>query len=429
MKPPAENGVTITVGPDSGDVRGRDGRAIQIAIDAVAYRDGGTVRVAAGEYELTDAIRLRSDVRLIGEGDGTILRRRGPLVWSELACDADVGQRQISPVHPERFAPGMGVCAWDRAEGWGYSSLPLTVAGARDGILYLDDYITLDRRAEHEGRVVNWFPMILAVESPRVHVEGFTLDAKVEDPQNVLQGMRSAALYLFRCPDSTIRCIRETGNAGDGLCIGKTSERTVFEDCEAAFNGYYGIHPGSHSAGACVRRCHIHHNGFDGLYICWGIHHGEFTDNDIHDNGGIGFRSGISIGHKDTDNILARNRIYRNKKFGICFREKTEANGAHRNVVRGNTIEDNGSAPEEFAALKAKLESWEAVGCGVNVRGVTHDLTFENNVIRETRVGAARTQRHGLWFMGGVSRVRLSGNTIVGHPDGDVRDDAGAVIA
>ncbi len=418
----------ITVGHDGADVCGATGRAIQIALDAAAFRGGGTVRVAAGEYELIGTIRLRPGVRLIGEGEGTVLRRRGPVARAELACDADVGQDEIAPADPDLFQPGMSVLTRDDRNGWNAGDF-LTVTDIRDGVLYLDGYLTADRLAECAGRVVNHYPMILGYEAPFVHVEGFTIDAGVEDPDGAVAGMRQAAAYLYRCPDAVLRSLTVRGNPGDGICVGKTSVRSVIEDCETAGNGWYGIHPGSHSAYAAVRRCHIHHNGYDGLYICWGIHHGEFVDNDIHDNGLIGLRSGICIGHKDTDNLIARNRVYRNRKYGIAFRAKTAANGAHRNTLRENVIEDNGSRGDELAEVKSRLEPWESIGCGVHVMPITRDLVLEDNVIRETRSGDDRRQRHGLWLAEGVENVTLSGNTIEGHPDGDIRDDAGAIAA
>ena len=73
----------ITVGPANADVIGCTGREIQLAIDALTYAGGGTVRLLPGQYTLQDSIRLRSNIRLVGDREQTILRR-GPLVWSRL---------------------------------------------------------------------------------------------------------------------------------------------------------------------------------------------------------------------------------------------------------------------------------------------------------------------------------------------------------
>lgn len=418
----------ITVGVKEGDVRGATGQAIQVAIDALAYRGGGTVLVGEGEYELMDAVRLRSNISLIGRGEKTIFKRRGPVAWSDLVCDADVGEKRITPTHPERFVPGMGLRTWDKQLKWAGQTPQVRLQEVSGGDLLLDSYLTEDRRAEHGGRVINYHAMIVGHLSPQLLIEGITIDAQVNDPDGVIGLHRGAAVYLYRCPDSVIRGLKVTSNPGDGIVVGKTSERCIIEDCETAHNGYYGIHPGSHSAEVTVRRCHIHHNASDGLYICWGIRRGTFVDNDIHDNGLRDLRSGISIGHKDTDNLIARNRIRRNKKFGVCFREKTEANGAHRNTLRENVIEDNGSTAAEFPELKKQFKDWEGIGCGIHISGITRDLVLERNMIRETRSGAERTQQYGICTRPGVSNVRLIGNTIEGHVVQALKDEAGALV-
>src|SRR5690606_37396512 len=99
------------------DVVGSTGRAIQIAIDAVTARGGGTVVVSKGQYVLEDSVRMAPDVRLVGEN---ALLRRGKLVWSELALDADIAQREITPQNIEGWHEGMGLALWDRRSGWAH---------------------------------------------------------------------------------------------------------------------------------------------------------------------------------------------------------------------------------------------------------------------------------------------------------------------
>lgn len=446
---------TLRVGPPGSidcDVTGLTGRAIQTAIDALALQGGGTVEVAPGTYILHDAVRLRSNIRLIGDRKGTILKR-GPLVISALKLDADVGQDEISPLDPAAFKTGMGVALFSPQTGWVYTSLPYTITRIDNGVLYLHHYLTQDVRQECDGVVVNYFPLILAENADHCVIDGFTLDGTVPPPARPvpegpaaavarglldpaswamqepetkgIAGPRTALVYFFRSRHGVMRRLLAKNSLGDGLCFGKTSLGMTVEDCETVDNHFYGIHPGSHSAYCAVRRCHIHRNGCDGLYICWGIHHSTFEDNDIHHNGWRLLRSGLCIGHKDTDNLILRNRIYENKKFGICFRTKTEGNGAHRNVVRENLIENNGSRPDELADLKKRLQPWEGIGCGIHVGGVTKDLVFENNIIRETRTGDARTQRHALYLAKDVSNVKALGNTVEGHLDEPFVDVSG----
>jgi hypothetical protein len=285
------------------------------------------------------------------------------------------------------------------------------VTDVREGVLHLDAHLEAERLAAEGGIVVNHFPLILGIGADDIVVEGFRIDASVADPQDVLKDMRSAAVYLYRCRDAALRHLIVSGAQGDAICCAKSSVRAAIEDCEAVENSFYGIHPGSHSAWCAVRRCRIHHNDSDGLYICWGIRHGVFEDNDIHHNGVRLGRNGICIGPKDTDNLIRRNHVWENAKHGIHFRRKTEPNGAHRNTILENVIENNG--PVE-------------TGAGVWIEGVTHDLVFERNTIRETRSGAARTQQHAFVLRPGVSRVKLVDNAVSGHPGPAVVDESGS---
>jgi hypothetical protein len=408
------------------DICAETGRGIQIGIDAMFARGGGTVVVRKGEYWLEDSIRLRPGVRLVGE---EAKLRRGELVWGELALDADIGEIQITPKNPEEWRAGMGVCLWDRKSGWALGPLPVHVNGIADGVLHLDEHLTMERYAADGGRVVNYFPMVLGHRSAGAIVEGFEIDAGVEDPEGILKGMRNAVVYFRHSPNSVLRGLTISNGRGDGIIVSDASTDSLVEDCETFGNDNYGIHPGSHSARCTVRRCHIHHNGSDGLYICWGIKGGEFTDNRIHHNGLIQYRSGISIGHKDTDCLIARNEIFENRKYGICFRRKTEGNGAHRATVRENVIENNGSPEGELVEVKARIEPWESVGCGIHISGVTKDVVIEKNTIRETRSGAERHQKHGIVMRAGVVGTKIEGNVIEGHPGEAVLDEAKQAVA
>src|SRR5262245_14466410 len=67
-EPPWEQSLTVTVGPEKADLVGTTDRAIQAAVDYVAGRGGGTVRILPGTYRLRNSIFLLSKVRLLGSG-------------------------------------------------------------------------------------------------------------------------------------------------------------------------------------------------------------------------------------------------------------------------------------------------------------------------------------------------------------------------
>ena len=118
-----------------------------------------------------------------------------------------------------------------------------------------------------------------------------------------------------------------------------------------------------------------------------------FEDNLLEANG----RYGISIGHKDSDNLLQRNRAAENAGEGIYFRNESLGMAAHRNRLVENTIENNGAA---------------APSPGIRIRGATNDLVLEGNTIRDTRDPSHRTQTVGILIEPQVGPLTLRDNTI-----------------
>ena len=123
-------------------------------------------------------------------------------------------------------------------------------------------------------------------------------------------------------------------------------------------------------------------------------------------------RHGISIGHKDTDNLLRNNRVTGNGADGVLFRNESEPMAAHRNTLEGNVIENNGGKGEVAA---------------VRVQGQTRGLVFRNNTMRDTRAGADRRQTTGVRVEKDAGEVTLDGNTIDGNTA--VKDERAAASA
>ncbi len=183
---------------------------------------------------------------------------------------------------------------------------------------------------------------------------------------------------------------------GDGISFQQSNDVTVV-DCVSEDNADLGLHPGSGSQRPVVKNCVARNNGTDGLFLCWRVRHGVFEDNRLEGNGGFG----ISIGHKDSDNLLRGNRVVRNASNGVCFRNESGGMSPHRNRLEGNRIEDNGREPGT---------------AGIRIGGEPAGLVFEGNVIRDTREGAGRTQTVGILVEGRVGPVTLGSNEIVASP-------------
>jgi len=108
VEPDWEQRVTITVGPKQADLVGTTDRVIQAAVDYVARRGGGTVRVLRGTYRLRNSIFLQSKVRLLGSGTDSVLFKE-PSVKTKLIVDGDHWDEEITLADPKGFQVGDGV--------------------------------------------------------------------------------------------------------------------------------------------------------------------------------------------------------------------------------------------------------------------------------------------------------------------------------
>lgn len=168
--------------------------------------------------------------------------------------------------------------------------------------------------------------------------------------------------------------------------------------CISQDNASLGLHPGSGSQRPTVRKCIARRNGTDGLFLCWRVRHGRFEENLLEQNA----RFGISIGHKDTDNLLRRNRVRRNGGNGVFFRNESLGMAAHRNRLEENVIEDNGTEGNGTGGNTA----------GIRIRGETNGLVLKSNTVRDTRAEGSQTQTVGILIEEQVGEVLLERNTI-----------------
>ncbi len=159
------------------------------------------------------------------------------------------------------------------------------------------------------------------------------------------------------------------------------------------------MHPGTGSPNATVEHCQIHDNGQVGLFLCWRVRNGTFSNNVIEGNG----QYGISIGHKDTDNVFTGNTVARNGFCGVYFRKENLENSGHRNTFRCNTVVDNGDTKR---------------GYGFYVEPHAGEVVIEGNRIAETR-SENTTQRIGVYKVTGAGPVHLRHNNTAGQTGGE----------
>jgi parallel beta-helix repeat protein len=364
------SGAEVHVGIGNGDIRGRDHRALQAAVDYVAGLGGGTVFIEPGRYEMRNALTLRDHVRVVGTPGKTILAGCDGFK-SALAADGDCNQRAITVADPSGFRVGDGVAVMDDRANGGFEVTTATITAREGGNTFrLSRSLYVDYLVSRKASARLVFPIVAGWQVKNAAVEGLTIEGN-RDKSLALDGCRGGGIYLFECDNVTIgRCTVQNCN-GDGISF-QVSQKIIVEGCLTHDNAGHGLHPGSGSQYPVLRGNRALRNGQDGLFVCWRVQHGLFADNVIQGNK----RSGISIGHKDSDNSFEGNRITANGSAGITFRNETEPMGAHRNKFENNVIIDNGTGQARAAVV---------------IRGVHNDVVFRKNVIGFSRAGVRGT--------------------------------------
>jgi hypothetical protein len=104
---------------------------------------------------------------------------------------------------------------------------------------------------------------------------------------------------------------------------------------------------------------------------------------------------GITLGHKDSDNLIRDSDIRQSGDTGIKFRGGNRAFAPHRNRIEGNRIVDSGGDK----------------GIAIDVNGEAESVRIVKNELRETRSPAART---GIRIAAETRDTRCEYNRIAG---------------
>jgi parallel beta-helix repeat protein len=291
---------------------------------------------------------------------------------------------------PKGFAVGAGVAIWDDRSG-GFHTTVARITG-RDGNRFsIDADLMSDYMVSGHAQAATVFPVVSGTDIRAARIEDLVIEGN-KGANPYLNGCRGAGIYLYRGFGVEIRGCMVRNYHGDGISFQQSNDVTV-ADCIVEDNTHLGLHPGSGSQRPTVHDCLARRNGTDGLFLCWRVRHGIFEDNRLEDNG----QAGISIGHKDSDNLLRGNHVVRNGTCGVLFRDEAAGMSPHRNRLERNIIEDNGRS---------------AGAPGIRVRGEPEGLVFEGNTIRDGREGPRKTQTVGVLIEGKVGSVRLDRNAI-----------------
>lgn len=384
----------ITVGGDGADITGFTNQAIQFAIDAVA-KTGGIVKLNPGNFEITAPVRMKSNVQLIGSGKQTILKKAKG-VQSRFIVDADYAELKLTVENSDGFEIGMKVQITDKDQSscWNVSTSYIT--DIQENVIYIDDYLIRDYRADKNGLVSNATSVIDFIKAVNASISNLTIDGNRSENFKA-DGCNSAGILIIKSKKITVDNVHVKDYNGEGISW-QITENVTIRNSEISGSGNTGLHPGTGSPFTVIENNDVHHNDVDGLFICWRVYQSQVKGNKFHHNG----RFGICTGHKDTDVIFEENHIFSNESDGIHLRGERAENAPHRNTFLKNVIENNGT---------------NGGGYGFSINSPAQDLLLKENIFRSTE---QHTQKAAIYIQANGLEPTLENNQMSGHSLGEV---------
>lgn len=389
IEPDWEERLTVTVGPKQADIVGKSSQAIQAAVDYVARLGGGTVKILPGTYKLRNAVYLQTGVRIQGAGADTVLVKE-PSITTKLAQDSDWYDQEITLTDARGFQVGDGVCLKTKNPHNGGIDIAKRTLVARSGNRFkLDRALRQNFWLMGDSTVSTLFPILSGEEIEDFAIEDLALDGNKANNE-LLDGNHAGCIFLQDCRDVSIRGVEARHYNGDGISW-QICHDVVVKNCHSHDNENLGLHPGSGSQRPVMVNNRLERNDI-GIFFCWGVKHGLAEGNKVLENRG----SGISIGHRDTDNWIKNNEIVGSGKVGILFRpERGKDFAPHRNRLENNRVVDSGAED----------------GVAIDIQGTTESIDLAKNEIKETRAPGTRI---GVRIGAETKDIRLDQNQVEG---------------
>ena len=329
-------------------------------------------------------------MRILGSGADSIITKI-PSQTVKLVDDSDWYDQEITVAAGANFRIGDAVCLRTRnPHNGGQEVLKRTLVARSGNRFKLDRALRKNYWLSGEPTASSLFPLLSGEEIADVTIENIALDGDAKNNEN-LDGNYAGCVFLQDCNRVRLFQVEARNYNGDGVSWQICHDVRV-EECHSHGNAGLGLHPGSGSQRPVMRNNRLVDNNI-GIFWCWGVRFGVAEDNHIAGNR----QYGISIGHRDTDNVMRKNEILRSGQAGVLFRD--DARGAdfwpNRNRLESNRIVDSGGAE----------------GIGVDIQGRTKDVTLEANEIRETRKPMSRI---GVRIAAEADRITMKENKIEG---------------
>jgi parallel beta-helix repeat protein len=385
--------LVLTIGQTEGDLQGKDDKIIQAGIEYLNRVGGGTLRILPGVYNLRNAIYLRPNITLQGSGERTVLRKASSVVTA-LARDSDWFEYGVHVNDMKGFVPGGGIMLRSKTGkgDWQYDVLRATVTAIHGDVVFLDRLTKENFWIDKDATAATIFPILTAENVDDVEVKDIVLEGN-RDKNEHINGNFAGAVFIQDCNRWCFQNVISRNYNGDGFSF-QVSDDIQFQNCKAINNADLGFHPGSGSQRPIFRGCEAQGNSL-GIFFCWSVSDGIVDNCILSENK----RCGISIGHRDTDNIIRGCTIERNGEVGILFRkEANEFRCGNCNLIENCIIRDNGT---------------NRLGVGVDIQGKTQDITIRSTRLENT---ASRSQRIGIRISEEAERIILQANTFENCP-------------
>ena len=384
---------TITVGGISSDIQGYTNEAIQIAVDALPS-EGGSVKLSPGKFIIKAPVRLKSNVKLVGSGPETILRRIDGY-HSKFIIDADFGELKLTVEDASGFNAGMSIQVTDAPNSSCWNVSTGVITDIIDNVIYIDTHLIRDYDCEKNGMVTNAGSCISVLNAQNVLISDLQIDGNKEK-NDLLDGCNGGGIAILKSKYVTVDKVLVKDFNGEGITWQITENVTV-RNCEISGCTNMGLHPGTGSPNSMIEGNNSHNNKV-GMFICWRVHHSIVKNNQFHNNRDYG----LSTGHKDTDVLFKNNHIYENGSDGVYFRNEDQKNSPHRNSFINNVVENNGTRNG---------------GYGFNFNGNSTDVLIDDNIIRDNKNG---TQKAAIFISKNSPSPREINNKMSGHKLGNI---------
>jgi len=346
---------------------------------------------------MNNALYLHPNITLRGSGENTVLRKTDGVVTS-IVRDMDWYEYAVQVENVDGFVTGGGIMLRSRIDSsdWAYHVFRGTIKSIEGNVLFLDNIPYENFWVEEEVSATTIFPIITAAEkTDHVIIEDIVLDGNKANNE-MINGNYAGAVFIQNCDNWTFNNVTAQNYNGDGYSF-QVCDDVHFINCKSLDNSGLGFHPGSGSQRPVFRNCTSTGNDL-GIFFCWGVSYG-LAENCVLSNNQ---RYGVSIGHRDTDNLIIGCKIEHNGEVGILFREPSGDNAfcaGNRNIIENCDINDNGSNQS---------------GIGIDIGWITEDITVKGN-----RIGnftEKKEQKTGIRISEYSKRITLEENTFIDSP-------------